>query len=154
MLITWILILVCLARLLVMTPPLLSPPPPNNNTQTRVVPLVLSFPVLAQLSGQGMIKYNCGGMGLTTGLRQQVQRLVEVLAIAEQLVHVQVNLRDWNKNGEGGHAAQMVLEPFSALANVRGAVVVTGDVEAGFAEDLRCAMEARRGLVVSPALVM
>lgn len=63
----------------------------------------------------GMIKYNCGGAGLTNGLTTQVQRVISLLPAAAM---VQVNLRSWDTNVD--FAGQEVLRPFKAL-RARGA---------------------------------
>ena len=82
-----------------------------------------------------MIKHNYSGIGLTDGVRKQVQRLVDALWSARQLHRVRVNLVDRNGDAE---RAQTVLEPFKALSNLEsdGTLVVTGAVTKDFAGTL------------------
>jgi hypothetical protein len=42
----------------------------------------------------GMIKYNCGGRGLTAGIRQQVQILVDLLSVVPYLHRLHIHLID------------------------------------------------------------
>ena len=83
----------------------------------------------------GMIKHNCGGVGLTDGLRTQVQKLVDALKFAAELQNVRVHLRDNNKDTE---QAQSVLEPFGQLSNLNSAqnLALTGAVTENFKEHL------------------
>ncbi|KAF2651378.1 hypothetical protein K491DRAFT_781890 [Lophiostoma macrostomum CBS 122681] len=100
----------------------------------------------------GMIKYNCGGRGLTVGIRAQVQQLVELLGLVKGLRRVRVHLIDGaisrvrfpsgrvhrvqdEKNFE---SSQMVLEPFRCLYDVRW-VEITG-VSEEYKEDLEASM--------------
>lgn len=83
---------------------------------------------------KGMIKYNCGGAGLATGVKKQVAKVVEVLSMAAELQYLHINLRDWNRNIEDVYADPDFLTPFTNLENLKGEVKVTGDVEPGFAE--------------------
>jgi hypothetical protein len=85
----------------------------------------------------GMIKYNCGGRGLTAGIRQQVQNLVEVLAFVPSLHRVHVHLIDGAisrvrfpsgrlhrvQDEKDCATAQTVLDPFFRLYAVRRAAV-------------------------------
>ncbi|KAF2811352.1 uncharacterized protein BDZ99DRAFT_461440 [Mytilinidion resinicola] len=85
----------------------------------------------------GMIKYNCGGRGLTAGIRQQVQNLVELLALVPSLHRVHVHLIDGaisrvrfpsgrlHRVQDKGNcaAAQTVLDPLFRLYGVRKAAV-------------------------------
>lgn len=82
-----------------------------------------------------MIKHNCGGAGLTQGLRIQVGKLVEALKIACELQNIRVHLVNNNKDGE---MAQTVLEPFAELTNLSptGEMVVTGAVTESFSREL------------------
>ena len=82
-----------------------------------------------------MIKHNCGGQGLTDGLRDRVQQLVEVLQRADQLHIVRVHLEDHNRDPE---RAQTVLRPLSALQNfdAGGGLMLTGDVTEKFVRHL------------------
>ena len=87
----------------------------------------------------GMIKYNCGGRGLTAGIKSQVQRLVEVLQAVPYLSRLQVHLIDGAisrvrfpsgrvhrvQDERNYEVSQTVLEPFGELAGVRW-VDVTG----------------------------
>lgn len=82
-------------------------------------------------SYKGMIKYNCGGRGLNEGVRNQIQRLVDILSTNPHgLGRVTVRLegnpvleaikglkRKKQKDGSGG-VDQSVLEPFGCLHNV------------------------------------
>ena len=81
----------------------------------------------------GMIKFNCGGPGLTAGLRAQVARLASLLRAADSLNSFRVRLADVNRTlkelrrvpllgGERGmsaEVAQTVLEPLVALSGAR-----------------------------------
>ncbi|KAF2181788.1 hypothetical protein K469DRAFT_588152 [Zopfia rhizophila CBS 207.26] len=105
----------------------------------------------------GMIKYNCGGRGLTAGIRQQVQNLVDLLSVAPYLHRLHVHLIDGAINrvkfqpsgrihrvqDEKNYASsQTVLDPFNGLYGVRKAKV-TG-VSTEYAESLETAMTASR----------
>ena len=82
-----------------------------------------------------MIKHNCGGPGLTDGLRGQVRRLVEALNYATVLHNIRVHL--YNHTGDF-ERVETVLEPFQDLANI-GATsdfMVTGDVTHTFGQRL------------------
>lgn len=83
----------------------------------------------------GMIKHNCGGPGLTDGLRGSVQELVDALKGANELQIVRVNLQDQNGDAE---RAQVVLQPFRELSNFAegGGIMLTGDVTRASAEGL------------------
>jgi hypothetical protein len=42
----------------------------------------------------GMIKYNCGGRGLTVGIRERVKELVDLLSVVDYIVEIHVHLID------------------------------------------------------------
>jgi hypothetical protein len=87
----------------------------------------------------GMIKYNCGGRGLTVGIRRQVQSLVGMLAVAPGLQRLYVHLirarvrlirlpegEDADaktNNSQPADLTQTVLDPFMRLYDVREAKV-------------------------------
>lgn len=104
-------------------------------------------------SYMGMIKYNCGGAGLVAGIRLQVQRFVDALNATPTLTSLRVSLtadlgihteirrvkvhcveRDRNTA-----ISQTVLDPFADLDRVAN-VEIAGEVESGYAEDLKRAM--------------
>jgi hypothetical protein len=100
-------------------------------------------------SYKGMIKYNCGGRGLSEGVRGQIQRLVDVLAtntdgLGRLTVKLEGNavldairkraVRAKEKYQNGG-VDQSVLEPFGSLANV-GSSSVGGNVDLAYARAL------------------
>jgi hypothetical protein len=62
--------------------------PPNNISRMRH----LIVNVIHVDSYTGMIKYNCGGRGLTDGLRLRVESFVEALSTAQSLRSVRVRL--------------------------------------------------------------
>ncbi|KAF2143004.1 uncharacterized protein K452DRAFT_286634 [Aplosporella prunicola CBS 121167] len=78
----------------------------------------------------GMIKFNCGGRGLTDGLREKVRQLMTVLRCAGELNRVEVRFVDSSKRPRD---TQVVLEPLLVLREVRRARV-RGDVMAEFGE--------------------
>lgn len=96
----------------------------------------------------GMIKYNCGGRGLTVGIRNKVQELVDLLSVVPYLHRLHVHLIDGaisrrqfpsgrvhRVQDEQNYAnSQTVLEPCRRLYGVRKARV-TG-VSQQYAEDL------------------
>jgi len=89
----------------------------------------------------GWIKYNCGGPGLTDGVRRQVQRLVDVLSTAGDLHKVQIRLSDGSnilseirkvpvravQLEKNVAVTQTVLDPLRQLRGVRQ-VSITGAV--------------------------
>jgi hypothetical protein len=96
-----------------------------------------------------MIKYNCGGRGLSEGVRGQIQKLVDVLSTnTDGLGRVTVKLegnavldairkravRAKEKYQNGG-VDQSVLEPFGSLVNV-GSSNVGGNVDLAYARAL------------------
>ncbi|OCK82811.1 hypothetical protein K432DRAFT_380061 [Lepidopterella palustris CBS 459.81] len=104
----------------------------------------------------GMIKYNCGGRGLTAGIRQQVQNLVDLLSMVPYLHRVHVHLIDGAisrvrfpsgrvhrvQDEKNCATAQTVLDPFLRLYGVRRAVV-TG-VTPDYATSLEGQMTSNR----------
>jgi hypothetical protein len=106
----------------------------------------------------GMIKYNCSGRGLAVGIRQQVQNLVELLAVAPCLQQLQLHLIDGTitkarfaaigqriqmvEESQHMPISQTVLSPFTRLYGVRKAKV-TG-VSPENAEALEQSMTASR----------
>jgi hypothetical protein len=104
----------------------------------------------------GMIKYNCGGRGLTAGIRQQVQNLVDLLAVAPSLHRVHIHLIDGAisrirfpsgrvhrvQDEKNYHQSQTVLEPMRRLYDVRR-VKVTG-VSPDYAQALEHSMTSSR----------
>jgi hypothetical protein len=108
-------------------------------------------------SYKGMIKYNCGGRGLSEGVRGQIQRLVDVLGTnTDGLGRVTVKLegnavldairkkavRAKEKYQNGG-VDQSVLEPFGSLVNV-GSSSVEGNVDLTYARALEEEMSSCR----------
>lgn len=91
----------------------------------------------------GMIKFNCGGRGLTAGIRAKVQELVDLLAIVPNLHRLHVHLIDGAisrvrfpsgrvhrvQDVQNFSTSQTVLDPFKDLRRVRKARV-TGVSEA------------------------
>jgi len=109
----------------------------------------------------GMIKYNVGGKGLTHGLREQVQRLVDALKPPSEdetgLNSIRVTLINGNKfmdvekrnfvrarenEFRGDDQVQGVLEPFADLRHITE-VVILGASTPEYAEYLREAMRRR-----------
>ncbi|KAF2668976.1 hypothetical protein BT63DRAFT_424700 [Microthyrium microscopicum] len=99
-------------------------------------------------SYKGMIKYNCGGRGLSEGVRRQVESLVELLGQCERLGRVEVRLEGSavldairkkvvraKETFEAGGVGQEVLEPFARLKGV-AAPRVGGSVDGEFARSL------------------
>lgn len=105
----------------------------------------------------GMIKFNCGGRGLTAGIRDRVQELVDLLAIVPNLHRLHVHLIDGAisrvrfpsgrvhrvQDVQNYIKSQAVLEPLNELRGVRKATV-TGVSEA-YAEKLEISMSRMRG---------
>ena len=81
-----------------------------------------------------MIKYNCGGLGLTNGIKLQVKKLVDVLKTAEGLAHVEVHLTDHKFDIK---TSQQSLEPFAELDNIYNRIVITGAESPDFLGGLR-----------------
>lgn len=71
----------------------------------------------------GMVKYNYGGPGLTDGLRSRVVDICRVLKGAEELMRLEVELRDEHGDPERGRT---LLEPFLRLDNVRRLIMTGG----------------------------
>ncbi|CAI6333367.1 unnamed protein product [Periconia digitata] len=96
----------------------------------------------------GMTKYNCGGRGLTVGIRNQVQELVDLLSAVPYLHRLHVHLIDGAisrvkfpsgrvhrvQDEQNYINSQTVLEPCRRLCGVRKAIV-TG-VSQAYAENL------------------
>ncbi|KAF2004416.1 hypothetical protein P154DRAFT_42861 [Amniculicola lignicola CBS 123094] len=106
----------------------------------------------------GMIKYNCGGRGLTAGILEQVQTLNDLLSLVPCLHRLQIHLIDGAisrvrfpsgrvhrvQDDQNYSQSQRVLDPFHRLYGVRRAKV-TG-VSAEYAETLEKSMMNSRGL--------
>jgi hypothetical protein len=106
----------------------------------------------------GMIKYNCGGRGLSAGIRDKVQELVELLSVAPYLHHLHVHLIDGAisrvkfpsgrvhrvEDVKNYSNSQTVLDPFRRLYGVRKACV-TG-VSAAYAEEMEKSVVDSRGV--------
>ncbi|KAH8725260.1 hypothetical protein GQ44DRAFT_772296 [Phaeosphaeriaceae sp. PMI808] len=104
----------------------------------------------------GMIKYNCGGIGLPVGIRTKVQELVEQLATASSLRSLKVHLIDGAvvrsrfpsgrvhrvQEDANYDITQTVLDPFRALYGVRKAEV--SGVSEKYAEKLSRSMAAQK----------
>lgn len=89
----------------------------------------------------GWIKYNCGGPGLTEGVRRNVQKLVEVLGTAGDLHKVRIHLSDGSnvlseirkvpvravQLEKNVAVTQIVLDPLRQLRGVRQ-ITITGTV--------------------------
>ncbi|KAJ4303052.1 hypothetical protein N0V90_001943 [Kalmusia sp. IMI 367209] len=85
----------------------------------------------------GMIKYNCGGRGLTAGIRSRVQELVDLLSVVPSLHRLHVHLIDGAisrvrfpsgrvhrvQDVQNYSTSQTVLDPFKGLYGVRKARV-------------------------------
>lgn len=104
----------------------------------------------------GMIKYNTGGRGLTVGIRDKVQELVELLSLVPCLHRLHVHLIDGAisrlrfpsgrvhrvQDEQNYSTSQTALDPFNRLCGVRRAKV-TGTSTA-YAEALeRSMMDSR-----------
>ena len=81
-----------------------------------------------------MIKFNCAGAGLASGLQAQVRRLTEALGRATELQTLVINLIDWNRDLE---AAQNVLRPLGDLKNVTQSVEIRGPVKRNFVLEMQ-----------------
>lgn len=106
----------------------------------------------------GMIKYNCGGRGLTVGIRSKVQELVDLLGAVHHLHRLHVHLIDGAisrvrfssgrvhrvQDVQNYTTSQMVLDPFRGIYGVRRAKV-TG-VSEEYAKALEEDMTETRGL--------
>jgi hypothetical protein len=90
----------------------------------------------------GMIKYNCGGRGLTAGIRQQVESLVDMLCIVPYLRRLHVHLIEGNRwqqlpsgirqraeESRNAMYPRVVLDPFMRIYGVRDARVTGVDVD-------------------------
>lgn len=82
----------------------------------------------------GMVNFDCGGAGLTSGLRNQVSKLVEALNCALSFSSVVIDSIDFNHNGA---AMQSVLEPFASLHNVHHGIDIVGDVGKSFLNQMK-----------------
>ncbi|KAK5169248.1 hypothetical protein BJ546DRAFT_962837 [Cryomyces antarcticus] len=107
----------------------------------------------------GWIKYNCGGSGLSHGIRLRVQKLADALLVVDGIGRLYVRFVNSNlilddekrskvhaRDGVDGtltETTQMVLEPLRSLLGVRDARV-TGAVTKEFARGLEEAMMAPR----------
>ncbi|KAF1971812.1 hypothetical protein BU23DRAFT_173297 [Bimuria novae-zelandiae CBS 107.79] len=105
----------------------------------------------------GEIKYNCGGRGLTAGIRGRVQELVDLLVLVPNLHRLHVHLIDGAisrvrfpsgrlhrvQDVQNYTTSQTVLDPFKRLHGVRKAQV-TGANET-YAEALETSMAETRG---------
>ncbi|GAB7343758.1 hypothetical protein MBLNU457_1733t1 [Dothideomycetes sp. NU457] len=108
----------------------------------------------------GMIKYNVGGPGLTHGLREQVQKLVNAIKPSSEehtgLNSLRVTLINGNKYMDaekrnfvrarenefrGDEQVQTVLDPFAELHHITN-VEILGASTAGYADHLREIMKA------------
>jgi len=104
-------------------------------------------------SYQGMIKYNCGGPGLTAGVRNQVRTFVQEIRKTKDFGRVEVRLTSGSnvlsdlrrvkvhcvERGKDMEATQKVLEPFQDLKDVRWAEV-SGAVTQEYAARIEQAM--------------
>lgn len=107
-------------------------------------------------SYQGMIKYNCGGSGLTAGIRGQVRDFVQQIRTSKDFGRIVVRLSSGNKvlkdirrvkvhcieREKNTEMTQSVLDPFRDLKDVRWAKVV-GSVTPEYATEIEQAMSAR-----------
>jgi hypothetical protein len=97
-------------------------------------------------SYMGMIKYNCGGKGLSEGVKRQIKRLVDELRRVDRLGKIVVRLEGkrvpdiYQAQGVG----QSVLEPFRKLEAV-GWPSIGGNVEKDFALELKRDMMGSAG---------
>jgi hypothetical protein len=122
----------------------------------RYIPRIRSYLINVEHVGSymGMIKYNCGGKGLTIGIRRQVQTLVDELrksphlnrvvvrliddnTVLSQIRRVRVHRMDADKNTV---LTQTVLDPFLDLTGVRCAEIV-GAVNPDYKSHVRQRME-------------
>ena len=104
----------------------------------------------------GMIKYNCGGHGLSAGIRHQVQNLVDLLSVVPCLHRIYIHLIDGAisrarfpsgrvhrvQDEKNCATAQTVLDPFLRLYGARKARV-TG-VTPDYAKSLEGQMTSTR----------
>ncbi|ORY09920.1 hypothetical protein BCR34DRAFT_602510 [Clohesyomyces aquaticus] len=104
----------------------------------------------------GMIKFNCGGRGLSAGIRAQVQTLVDLLSVVPCLHRLQIHLIDGAisrvrfpsgrvhrvQDEKNYSQSQTVLDPFHRIYGVRKAEI-TG-VSAEYGEALGRAVTATR----------
>jgi hypothetical protein len=106
----------------------------------------------------GMIKYNCGGRGLTAGIRERVQELVDLLSMVPYLIQIHVHLIDGAfsrvkfpsgrvhrvQDDENYLTSQSTLDPLYRLYGVRKAKV-TG-VSAVYAASVEKSISSTRGV--------
>ncbi|TLD29913.1 hypothetical protein E2P81_ATG06566 [Venturia nashicola] len=106
-------------------------------------------------SYQGMIKYNCGGPGLTAGVKGQVRDFVQQIGMSKNLGRVVIRLSNGNKvlsdirrvkvhcieREKNTEVTQSVLDPFRDLKDVRWAKV-GGSVTPEYATEIEQAMTA------------
>ncbi|KAF2866616.1 hypothetical protein BDV95DRAFT_679922 [Massariosphaeria phaeospora] len=106
----------------------------------------------------GMVKYNHGGRGLTAGIRQKVNELMDLLSMVPYLHRLQIHLIDGAisrvrfpsgrvhrvQDETNFSQSQTVLDPFRRLYNVRKAQI-TG-VSEQYAEGLGISMTSPRGV--------
>ncbi|PVI07531.1 hypothetical protein DM02DRAFT_282810 [Periconia macrospinosa] len=106
----------------------------------------------------GMIKYNCGGRGLTAGIRSKVQELVDLLSAVPYLHRLHIHLIDGAisrikfpsgrvhrvQDEQNYVNSQVVLDPCRRLYGVRKATV-TG-VSQAYAENLEKSITDSRGI--------
>lgn len=106
-------------------------------------------------SYQGMIKYNCGGPGLTAGVKGQVRDFVQQVGPSKDLGRSVIRLSNANKvlsdirrvkvhcieRERNIEVTQSVLDPFRNLKDVRWAKVV-GSVTPEYATEIEQAMTA------------
>jgi len=130
-----------------------------DHFSTRNLQLIRNYVINVEHvdSYQGMIKYNCGGPGLTAGVRNQVQSFVNEIRDVESLRRVAVRLSDGSKmlsdirrvkvhcmeRGKNTLTMQTVLNPFFLLRGVSSAKV-SGSVSSEYTAQLERAMTTRR----------
>lgn len=104
-------------------------------------------------SYQGMIKYNCGGSGLTAGVQGQVRDFVQQIRTSRNFGRIVIRLSDGNKalndirrvkvhcieREKNTEVTQSVLDPFRDLKDVRWAKV-GGSVTPEYATEIERAM--------------
>jgi hypothetical protein len=106
-------------------------------------------------SYQGMIKYNCGGSGLTAGVKSNVRRFVEEIRKSMSFRRIIIRLSNGNKvlsdirqvkvhcieREKNTQVTQTVLDPFRDMRDVCWAAVL-GSVTPEYAADIEQAMTA------------